>query len=221
VPPRIVQKHLRLVFAEWGLPHMLRVDNGAPWGSWNDLPPVLALWVIGLGVNMHWNRPNCPEENGVIERSQALAQAWGEPGQCRTVRQFQNRIHREDQLQREVYPSINGLPRMTAYPALKHSGRRYSIRWERRHWNWERVPAHLAGYAVPRQVDSSGKIGLYGGKLYVGTLHQGRAVYVQFDPERIEWIVSDLRGRQLRAVAADQLTAHAVRTLRLTPTWRK
>jgi hypothetical protein len=215
-----VQKHLRSVFSEWGLPQTLRVDNGAPWGSWSDLPPVLALWVIGLRVEMHWNDPNRPQQNSIIERSQGLAKAWAEPGKCPTVRQFQNRIHREDRLQREVYPAINGMPRMTAYPELKHSGRRYSTSWEQRHWHWGRVIEHLAGYAVRRQVDRSGKIGVYSSKLYVGTLHKGCKVYVQFDPERIEWVVSDVTGQQLRAVPAKEMTPRVVRMLSLKPSWR-
>jgi hypothetical protein len=221
VPPRTVQKHLRLVFAEWGRPATLRVDNGAPWGSWSDLPPVLALWIIGLGIDMHWNDPNCPEQNGVIERSQGLAQAWAEPGQCHSIRQFQNRIHREDRLQREQYRSIDGQPRMVAYPQLKHSGRRYSVTWEQRHWDWQRVLNHLAGYAVSRRVDQCGKLGMYSGKLYVGTIHKGHQVYVQLDPDRMEWIVSDLQGQQLRVVPATELTSHAIRTLNLKPAWRR
>jgi hypothetical protein len=221
VPPQTIQKHFRAVFAEWGMPEIVRVDNGAPWGSWSDLPPVLALWIIGLGIQMHWNHPRCPEENAVIERSQGLAQAWAEPGQCQTVRQFQNRVNREDRVQREQYPSINKLPRITAYPELKHSGRHYSTTWEHRHWNWNLVLTHLAGYAVQRQVDCSGKIGLYSGKLYVGTMHKGEKVHVQFDPERIEWLVSNTQGQQLRTVPAGEMKAHAVRTLNLKPSWRK
>lgn len=203
------------------MPEGLRVDNGAPWGSWSDLPPVLALWLIGLGLKVHWNHPSHPKENAVVERSQDLAQAWGEPGQCQTVRQFQHRINREDRLQREVYPSINGLPRMVAYPELKHSGRGYSVAWEQRHWNGDLVRTHLSGYAVQRRVDSSGKIGVYSGKLYIGTMHKGRQVYVPFDPDRIEWIVSDTSGQQLRSVPAEQMKPRAVRTLSLKPSWRK
>lgn len=216
-----MQTHLRALFTEWGLPEKLRVDNGAPWGSWSDLPPVLSLWVIGLGVQMHWNDPRRPQQNGVIERMQGLAKTWGEPGQCQTVRQFQNRIKREDRLQREVYPAIDGVPRLTAYPTLKHSGHRYSRSWEQRNWDWDLALDHLAGYAVQRKVDSSGKIGIYGGKLYVGVIHKRRSVYVQLDPERLEWVVSDARGQQLRTVTAKELTPHAVRTLKLTPTWRR
>jgi hypothetical protein len=212
-----VQRYLRAIFAEWGRPEMVRVDNGAPWGSWSDLPPELALWLVGLSIRVWWNPPKCPQDNGVIERSQGLAIAWGEPKQCRTARQFQLRINHEDRLQREQYPSIQGLPRMTAYPGLKHSGRPYRLKWEQRHWDWDRVRAELAGYAVVRQVDCSGKIGLYHRKLYVGTPHKGQRVHVQFDPERKEWVVSDEQDHQLHRTPADWLTPVAVRTLRLAP----
>jgi hypothetical protein len=214
VPLIDVQRCLRRVFAEYGLPAMMRVDNGAPWGSWSDLPTALALWLIGLGLEMHWNTPRRPQENGVIERSQGLASAWAEPRQCQTVRQFQLRINRADRLQREVYPSIRNQSRLAAYPELRHSGRPYRLRWEKRHWNWQRVLAHLSTYVVRRQVDQSGKIGLYHDKLYVGGLQKGRIVLVQFDPERREWLVSDEQGTQLRTVPITW-TSYAARHLKL------
>jgi hypothetical protein len=207
--------HFRRVFAEWGLPEKIRVDNGAPWGSWSDLPPVLALWLIGLGIEVWWNTPRRPQENGVIEHSQGLAKRWGEPNACKSTRQFQSRINHEDYVQREVYPSIHGKPRITVFPELRHSGRRYSIRREQRQWDWQRVLTHLSGYAVRRQVDSAGKIGIYGSKLYVGVIHKRKSVYVQFDPDRIEWIVSDPRGNQLRSLPATEMKPHRVRTMKL------
>ncbi|MBV8318944.1 MAG: DDE-type integrase/transposase/recombinase, partial [Planctomycetaceae bacterium] len=71
-----MQAMLRRIFQRWGLPDRLRVDNGHPWGSQNDLPTDLALWLIGLGVNMIWNKPRCPQMNGVVERSQGVTQQW-------------------------------------------------------------------------------------------------------------------------------------------------
>jgi hypothetical protein len=215
VPAAQVQAELRAAFAAWGRPQTLRVDHGAPWGSWSDLPTAWALWLIGLEIQMHWNTPCRPQENGVIERSQGLAQAWAEPQQCPSVRQFQQRLEREDRLQREVYPSLAGQARLAVYPQLRHSGRPYSLAWERRHWDWARVRSHLSGYAVRRRVDQSGKIGLYHDKPYVGTLHKGRTVYVQFDPERLEWIVSDEHGCQLRCWPARGWTPSAVRRLQI------
>jgi transposase InsO family protein len=68
IPATAVRDQLRLALTQWGLPARFRVDNGAPWGSWGDFPTALALWVIGLGVGMHWNRPRTPEQNGKLER---------------------------------------------------------------------------------------------------------------------------------------------------------
>ena len=215
VSPVVIQRHLRLVFAEFGRPGAVRVDNGAPWGSWSDLPTALALWLIGLGIDVHWNTPNRPQENGVIERSQGLAAAWAEPRECRTVHQLQLRLNHEDQIQREVYPSIQGQSRLAAFPDLRHSGRPYSLRWERVFWDWQRVLEHMSGYCVRRRIDQSGKIGVYHTKLYVGTMHKRRDAYLQFDPDRLEWIVSDDQGRQLRAVPVEGWTPSAVRHLRV------
>jgi hypothetical protein len=78
---------LRKLFRLYGLPQGLRVDNGSPLGSGSDLPTDLALWLIGLGVDMPWNHPNRPQENGVVERSQGTGQCWAEPNACSSVRQ--------------------------------------------------------------------------------------------------------------------------------------
>jgi len=43
----------------------------------------------------------------------------------------------------------------------------------------------------------------------------------QFDPERIEWVVGDTRGQQLRAVPAREMKPRAVRTLSLKPSRQK
>ena len=218
VPPAAVQRQFRKLFRVWGRPKVVRVDNGSPWGSWKDLPPRLALWLMGLGIEVHWNTPCRPQENGVIERSQSLAQRWGEPHRCSSVEEFQRRIDREDAVQRESYPLADGTSRMTAYPTLRHSGRAYTRRWEVECWNWHRVRESLSHYVVARQVDRSGKIGHWGGKLYVGYQHSGQQVYVQLDPDRLEWIVSDSRGQQLRTISA-QLSPEDVCDLTPKPRW--
>jgi hypothetical protein len=150
-----------------------------------------------------------------VERSQGVAKNWAEPERCRSVRHLQRRLNEEDRLQREAYPSIDGMPRMTAYPELKHTGRPYSWRWEQREWDFDRVCAELSGYAVRRRVDRCGKIGLYHHKLYVGTRHKGLEVYLQLDPERMEWVVSEVSGRQLHRSPADFLTASRIKRLRV------
>jgi hypothetical protein len=211
-----VRAQLRQAFARWGRPAALRVDNGGPWGSAGDLPPDLALWLLGLGLDMHWNDPHQPQQNGVVERSQGTGQRWAEPGQCATPAELQRRLREMDAVQREAYPSIGGQSRAAAFPGLAHSGRRYSEAWERRHWDVRRVLEHLSGYAVPRRVDKNGDVSLYHRPHYVGCMHRGKVVYVMVDPERAEWVFVDEHGRQLRCQPAEELRAERIQSLTVT-----
>jgi transposase InsO family protein len=72
VPLALVRRSLRRAWERWGLPRVVQVDNGSPWGSWSDLPPPLALWLIGLGLELAWIPPRRPQRNGVVERSHGV-----------------------------------------------------------------------------------------------------------------------------------------------------
>ena len=207
---------LRRAFRRWGQPERLRVDNGVPWGSSGDLPPDLALWLVGLGVATTPNPPRRPQDNGVIERSQGTAKRWAEPGACATAAELQRRLREADLIQREEYPSLGGRTRLEAYPGLRHSGRPYSRAWERRHWDPGLVLAHLASEVVSRKVDRSGTVSLYNTNHYVGKLHAGKTVFVMLDPHRCEWLFADEQGRQLRAQPAVQLARRRIETLTVT-----
>ncbi len=213
MPSAAVQRHLRVCFTAWGLPQRLKVDNGWPWGSWSDLPPPLALWLIGLGREMIWNPPRRPPCNGVVENSQGVGQRWAEPERCRSVAELQTRLDEEDRVQREEYPHELGRPRLQVYPGLAHSGQRYSVPWEARHWSWTRVREHLGSYVVQRRVDGSGKIGLYAGKLYVGQIHARSWVAVQFDAAAGHWVVSGVTGAEVCRRPLDQFGPDPVRNL--------
>jgi transposase InsO family protein len=207
---------LRVAFACWGLPRRLRVDNGKPWGSWSDLPPALSLWLIGLGIAMIWNDPRCPQQNGVVERSQGTAKRWAEPHTCLTVAELQARLDADDVLQRERYPLAQGRSRRELFPGLAHSGRPYRAADEAGVWNLERVREHLAEYAVPRQVDRQGKVSVYNRNLYVGVVHGGKQVCVQFDPDQTHWLISDSAGRQLRTQPAPEISVASICSLQMT-----
>ena len=47
---------------------------------------------------------------------------------------------------------------------------------------------------------------LYNRGRYVGKIHQGKDVYVMYDPERNEWLFTDREGRQLRRQPAEELS---------------
>jgi hypothetical protein len=182
------------------------VDNGAPWGSRGEWPTELALWSIGLGIRMIWNRPRQPQENGVIERSQGTANRWCEPWTCDSPEELQARLQRLDQLYRDVYPYKGRQSRTAYYPALTHSGRTYAPESEDASWDWTRVTAYLSSCTVVRQVDHRGFVSMYNRGHYVGKIHQGKTVYVMFDPETNEWVFADAKGHYLGRKAAKELS---------------
>lgn len=106
---------------------------------------------------------------------------------------------------------------------MEQPRRNYSRAWEDQHWDWELVLQELGNYAAKRRIDGSGKIGVYGRKLYVGVAiakalkeeKKEPLVYLQFDPERTEWIVSAEDGRQLHRTPAEWVTPSNVRHLQL------
>ena len=194
----------------------MRVDNGTPWGSWGEFPTDLSLWVIGLGMGIHWNNPRRPQENGVVERSQGTSDRWCEPWTCDSPEELQARLERIDRLYRDVYPYQERLSRTEYFPELAHSGRPYDPARETELWEWTRVAEHLATYVVTRKVDSTGQVSLYSRGHYVGLIHRGKEVYVRYDPNRNEWVISDRDGNQLRSLAADWLSRQSVMDLQVT-----
>jgi hypothetical protein len=216
VPAIETQRILRELFGLLGLPEGLKVDNGFPWGSWSDLPTDLALWLIGLGVTMHWNTPNRPQENGVIERAQGTGKRWAEPFACDSVEELQSRFDHMDRIQREVYAERGKPTRLQAYPGLVHSGRPYTLAWENSHWDIELVLDHLANYAVTRRIGPSGHISIYNRPYYVGIIHSHKRAQVMLDPGERIWLVADEDGRLLNRLAVKELTEENIRNLCVT-----
>src|SRR3954447_8230018 len=169
---------LRRTFQRWGLPDRVRVDNGHPWGSRNDLPRELALWLIGLGVAVIWNRPRCPRMNGVVERSQGVAQQWVEPTTQVDPAELQARLDWAIRIQREVYPAVGGQSRLVAFPGLQAPRRAYRIDQEEQMWKLECVDAYLEPAVWPRTVNQSGQISLYHWNYTVGRQWRGQEVNV-------------------------------------------
>ena len=120
-----------------------------------------------------------------------------------------------DALQRERYPACGGRSRLEAHPGLAHSGRQYSAAWERRRWDLGRALEHLAGFVVPRRVDSAGMAPVYDRGYYVGKARAGQTLWLLLDPGRRAWWFADAAGNQVREVPAAQLTRRRIVALDL------
>jgi hypothetical protein len=233
VPALAVQAALRRAFARWGRPEGLRVDNGHPWVcSDSDLPSDLELWLAGLDIALHRNKPRCPQANGCVERSQRTASDWAEPWKYDTAEQFQQRLDHEDWVQREDYKFDGKQTRMQAFPDLRHSGRHYMEgSWEDVCWQLSGALKCLAECEVERKVYKDGYVSLYDHQHLVGKELVGQTVKVRLDAEKGEWVVQQeekvsmdgekqrwvvvQEAREVARCQADYLSEEKIRGLRL------
>jgi hypothetical protein len=178
----------RLVFARWGLPRAVRVDNGFPWGTPRDLPTELALWLIGVGVEVIWNPPAQPQKNPKVERCQGVAAAWAEPHTCETLEQLIERLDWVGRTQREDYPSICGKSRVKTYQDLLSPRLAYDPSDEPGMWSLDRVDRWLSQCVWVRRVGTNGVMSMYGHRRSVGRDYRGQDVVVRFDQATRHWV---------------------------------
>lgn len=219
VSPSAIQAALAQTFEQWGMPQRLRVDNGAPWGGGSDLPKELALWLVGLGIEVIWNHPYRPQENGVVERAHRTTKAWVEPSTCADFAHLQQRLERANYLQRVRYPYQDGQSRWHCFQALRLKGTPYPPTPQG--WQLSRVDALLAQGLWTRRVDCCGKISIYGRNYSIGGQYAHQSVLLRFDPDTRAWQVYDERGTCLKSMPTRELSQASIVGLTVTNHKRK
>jgi len=89
------QSFVRL-FAEYGLPEVLRTDNGVPFAQANAIGRLgaLAFWWVRLGIRPEHTRPATPSENGAHERFHKTLKAHAIRPSAASLRAQQRRFDR-------------------------------------------------------------------------------------------------------------------------------
>jgi hypothetical protein len=203
----------RRVFARWGLPDRVRVDNGYPWGTPRDLPPELALWLIGLGVGVIWNPAGQPTCNPKVERCNGLTQQWGELHRRADGDEAAAGLAEVARIQRAEYPAIRGRTRLEVFPGLSTPRRAYRRPREAALWDLSRVAAVLARGCGRRRVDCNGRISIYGHGRSVGRARAHQDVGLRFEASSRCWMVSDRAGELIKRIPASELTRERIMAL--------
>jgi transposase InsO family protein len=70
------RRAMRLVFVRYGLPKIIRVDNGAPFGGNGALGlSRLSVWWLRLGIEVEFTRHAHPQDNGAHEQMHRIFKA--------------------------------------------------------------------------------------------------------------------------------------------------
>lgn len=155
------------LFQRWGLPEVIRIDNGVPFASRGPAGlSRLSAWWVRLGIGVEFTRPGCPQDNGAHEQFHRVLKRETTQPAAGTRRGQQHRstcwLRRYNQLR--PHEALG----QTAPAKWYHNSRRKfpkqlpEIRYGR-------------GYQV-RQVRSNGEIRWAGRKRFIGEAFVGQPI---------------------------------------------
>lgn len=211
MPVAEVRQRLIEVFERWGKPGAMRVDNGLPLGvPTGDATPALALWLIGMDIDMIWNKPYCPQMNARVEKMQDTTARWAEVHTAGNALQLQHQLNVAIRMQRERYPVVRlkAQTRLGAYPVLQSSPRPYMSS----DFMVQRVYAFLATKLYTRKVSASGQVKQFGVFYTVGYPLRKQWVQLRLTPDGQAWeVLADYKV--VKVLAALNLSREHVQNL--------
>jgi len=114
------------VFKQYGLPQIIRVDNGSPFGSRGSGGlSALSVWWIRLGIDVEFIEPGNPQQNGCHERMHKTLKAETTKPPSKSLKAQQKRFHkwRQDFNWHRPHEALGQIPPASRY---KQSRRAYS-----------------------------------------------------------------------------------------------
>lgn len=196
---RRVQQALITIFKNWGTPQWIRVDNGRPFADpQREIVPLLALWLIGLGIKVKCNPPRKPTDNAKVERAQGVLSDWIEAEKCQDTAELQDRVWEQAEFYNYHFPirRLNGQKRIAAFPTLRFTDRP----WNPADFHLQRVLDFLAPGQWQRKVSSNGQIQLYGQRFSVSTQYRHQRMSIKLCPKNNEWNIFDANGDCVKAI---------------------
>jgi transposase InsO family protein len=162
----VVRRWFEEVFGEYGLPQVIRTDNGPPFASVGlGGLSALSLWWLRLGIQVERIQPGHPEQNGTHERMhRTLEEALQPPGSNPRAQQKSFDTFRQDFNYDRPHEALGQQPPATVYrpsprvyprPLLEVD---YPATWQR------------------RQVRHNGQIRWQGGTVYIGETLVGQPI---------------------------------------------
>ena len=182
------------LFGRYGLPKVIRMDNGGPFASTGPARlSRLSAWWTALGIRVEFTDPGHPEQNGAHEQFHRLLKAEATRPASSTLRAQQRRIDRWLRIYNQERPH-EGLGQQTPSQFYRRSPRNYrvvlpgprypkgwmtrrvrsngQIRWQGR---LRFIGEAFVGYRVGLRPCKGGERGVYFGALGLGRLRASDA----------------------------------------------
>ena len=210
VPQQLMAAAVNHCFEAEGLPRCIKIDNGEPlvYPSERDLPTLTVLWWIGLGIDVVYNKPRCPQQNGTVEGLQGICFRWSDPAQRASVEALQSAVNEANRIQRCVYRirKEKYQTRIQLYPQLATNPRRFHLQA----FVFDRVKQYLAQKVWQRKVKKNGCMKFYAKEIYIAQASAGQTVTVTYDPLEPQWIIRTANGTLLKTSTKALITEELI-----------
>jgi transposase InsO family protein len=152
------------LFRRYGMPQIIRVDNGGPFGSTGPAGlSRLSAWWVALGIEVEFIRPAHPQDNGAHEQMHRELKAEAAQPVSSTARAQQRRLERWRRYYNQQRPH-EALDQLTPHRKYRRSSSKYPTQVRR--WNY------LPDWEV-RRVRSNGQIRWQGRLRFIGEAFVG------------------------------------------------
>lgn len=175
------------------------MDNGRPFGDPQlELIPPISLWLIGLGIQVIWNKPRCPQQNAKVERCQEVMARWTEFKKCKNAFDLQIRLWEEANFYNYHFPirAFNNQTRKKCFPSLSFTGQK----WNPKNLKLKRSLNFLSKGNWKRTVSTAGQIQMYSKRFSVGIAYKYQRVSIKMCPSKNTWNVFDPLGKLIKSV---------------------
>lgn len=185
-----MQAACRQCFARFGLPEILRTDQGSCFvGTMpqSGFPSHFTLWLVGLGIAHETIEKGQVTQNGCVERfNRTFNHLVLRDGPFASLDELQHLADETRDFLNTRYPSragsCQGRPPLAAHPRAAHPRRRFHLDREAQLFERRRVDQYLARFRWQRRADQVGKVSLGARSYNLGREHKRRVFDVTFDP---------------------------------------
>lgn len=198
------------VFAEHGLPRVIRTDNGCPFGADGALGLTrLSAWWVRLGIRVEFITPGCPGENAGHEQMHRVYKAEVAHPPAPTLRAQKRRTKAWVRIYNELRPH-ESLAMLCPAQLYAKSARRMPTLLQ---------PLRYPRHWLSRLVKGKGMINLHGRGRFIGEAFERERIGLKRTPSGWEVYFGELLIGLL--LAAENTGIHAVQYRRHPPTSQK
>lgn len=199
------RRALLRVFRRYGLPKVIRVDNGPPFGGVGPRGlSRLSVWWRRLGIQVEFGRPAHPEDNAAHEQMHGVYQTEVADAPAMHARAHQRRSDRW----RASYNQLRPHEALNLQPPARH----YRV-------SQRRLPKHLPTWRYPsawgrRRVSPDGRLFWQGRQRFIGRAFGGEIIALQHQqagvwkiflgPDLLGLLYQQDRSRSLRPTRQSQ-----------------